>query len=227
VTPAEALAAVRRFGTVECAGDTLKIRVPKGQLADLKPALEALRNAKTEVLAGLAKPSAEAHLQPAEKPEPSAKELSDATALLNRTGVRIMRLEAGDAIGVWTDRDSASIRQALRLLAMDELPIRYLDGPDVPDRYKLRPIPGDPVPNPVREAMEKSSEPWKVRSRMVCNFVPWPLPETKSYRIDPRTGIRPPCEWARPAGAAFVRNARFGSRGRTVIRHASGEKLND
>jgi hypothetical protein len=151
------------------------------------------------------KPSAE---ETPPEVEPSAADLASATALLNQAGVRLMHLEAGAAIGVWSDLDSQAIRAALLRLGMGHMSVLYLDGPGVPDQYKLRRIPGDPVPNPVREAMEKSREPWRIRSRMVCNFVPWPLPETKSYTIDPQTSIRPPCEWGSSCGRGFVSNAR-------------------
>jgi hypothetical protein len=172
VTPAEALAVVRRVGTVEAAGGTLKIRVPKGQLAGLEPAFEILRNAKTEVLSALAKASARTH-----QLEPAGQDLGHATALLNQAEVRIVRLETGAAIGIWSDLDSPSIRNALRVLGMAELPIRYLDGPDIPLRYKLRRVPGEPVPDYVRAAMERHPKaPWKIRDQMLgraWRFEPW------------------------------------------------------
>jgi hypothetical protein len=210
VTPAEALAAVRRFGTVEAAGRRLKIRVPKGQLAGLEPALEVLRNAKTEVLSVLAKSSANTHLQQAEKPKPTDQERAAATALLNRAGCRIMRLDGGDAIGVWSDLDSPAIRNALHVLKAEELPIRYLDGPGVPLRYKLRRTAGEPVPTHIRLKMERHPEPWKVREQMLGPaWRPWPTttPE-RSHPVDPATGIRPIAEWGAECGRGLVSTPR-------------------
>jgi hypothetical protein len=92
---------------------------------------------------------------------------------------------------------------------MSELPVRYLDGPGVP--YKLRRVSGDPVPDHVREAMERSREPWKVRNRSACRFILWPPPaEEKTHTTDPRTGIRPISQWGASCGRGFVSNARFG-----------------
>jgi hypothetical protein len=214
VTPVEALAFVRQFGTVEPSGGVLKVRVPKSRLAALEPALEVLRNAKKEVLSVLAKSATKAQPRQVERPEPTGQELNAATALLNRPGARIMRLETGDAIGIWSDLDSAAIRRALRILAMGELPIRYLDGSGIPLRYKLRRVDGDPVPDYVRREMEQSLEPWKVRDQLLgpaWRFVPWPAPPAeKTHSIDPRTGIRPIDQWGTSCGRGFVSNPRFG-----------------
>jgi hypothetical protein len=144
---------------------------------------------------------------------PSDQELVAATAILNRAGVRIMRLEGGEAIGVWSDLDLPAIRAALRILGMGELPVRYLDGPAVPLKYKLRRIAGEPVPEYVRLEMERSSEPWKVREQMLglaWRFVPWPAVPEPAYSIDPATGVRPINEWGGACGGGFVSAARFG-----------------
>jgi len=96
---------------------------------------------------------------------------SNASALLNREGVRIMRLGDGFAIGVWSDRDSAEIREALRILDMTDVPIHYLDGDNVPDMYKGRDVAGEPVPNAVRHAMEKHPyAPWAIRDQMLAEI---------------------------------------------------------
>jgi hypothetical protein len=143
--------------------------------------------------------------------EPSAQELAVAGTILSLAGVRLMRLEGGDAVGVWSDLDSPAIRNALRVLGSGELPILYLDGPRVLLRYKLRRAVGDPVPTSVREEMERSPEPWKVRNRMPCNFVPWPLSAgARPHAIDPETGIWPTAEWGSCCGRGFVSSARFG-----------------
>jgi len=62
---------------------------------------------------------------------PGSPEAIQARALLNRTGVRIMRIDAVTTIGVWSDLDGPEIRAALRTLGHGLLPVRYLEG--VPD----------------------------------------------------------------------------------------------
>jgi hypothetical protein len=57
--------------------------------------------------------------------EPALADLAHASAVLNRAGVRIMRLEGQFVIGVWSDLDSPEIRATLRTLDMDRLPMRY------------------------------------------------------------------------------------------------------
>jgi hypothetical protein len=78
----------------------------------------------------------------AESPEiqagPNPAELARASAVLNRAGVRIMALEGGATIDVWSDLDGPEIRAALRTFGSDRFPLRYLDGAGVPMRYKLR-----------------------------------------------------------------------------------------
>jgi hypothetical protein len=148
------------------------------------------------------------------KPEPTDRDLARATALLNRTGCRIMRPEGGDVIGVWSDLDSPAIRHSLRILGMDELQVRYLDGPGVPMKFKLRRVTGEPVTEYVRLAMERHPDPWKAREQILgraWRFEPWLLPaEAKQHTIDPRTGIRPISEWGASCGRGFVSNSRFG-----------------
>jgi hypothetical protein len=68
--------------------------------------------------------------------------------VLNRAGVRIMRLDGAFTIGVWSDLDGPDVRTALRVLGMDGLPVRCLDGADIPMRYKARRVEGEPVPMP-------------------------------------------------------------------------------
>ena len=68
--------------------------------------------------------------------------ITEASALLNGTGVRIMRLDGRYTIGVWSDLDRPEIRAALRTVGMDQLPLRYLDGPGFPMRYKSRSVQG-------------------------------------------------------------------------------------
>jgi len=95
-------------------------------------------------------------------------ELARASAGLNRAGVRLMQLDGVTTVGIWSDLDGPELRKALRTFGSDQLPIRYLDGSGVPARYKLRRVPGDPVPMNVLIEMEKHpEEPWKVRDRML------------------------------------------------------------
>ena len=95
-------------------------------------------------------------------------ELARASTVLNRAGVRLMQLDGVTTMGIWSDLDGPVIRRALRTYGSDQLPVRYLDGAGVPIRYKLRRVPGEPVPMNVLIEMEKHpEEPWKVRCRML------------------------------------------------------------
>ena len=80
-----------------------------------------------------------------EPDEPSEAEIAAAMRLLNGAGVRLMALEGGVTVGVWSDLDRPELRAALGLLGLDHKAWRYLDGPDVPTRYKVRRVPGEPV----------------------------------------------------------------------------------
>jgi hypothetical protein len=97
VTVADALSAIRRVGEVEnCAGN-LRLRFPEAVASEIQPAIAVLRTGKVEALALLA--------------DPDAAELTRACSVLNRSGVRIMTLEAGATIGVWSDLDGPEVRQ--------------------------------------------------------------------------------------------------------------------
>jgi hypothetical protein len=85
----------------------------------------------------------------------SAAESASACDVLNRAGVRIMALDAGATIGVWSDLDGREIRAALRALEMGSMPVRYLDGSGIPVRYKERRVAGEPVPINVLAEMER------------------------------------------------------------------------
>ena len=111
---------------------------------------------------------------------PDPAELARASAVLNRAGVRIMALEGGGTIGVWSDLDGPEVRAALRTFGSDGMPVRYLDGAGVPMRYKVRRVDGEPVPMNVLAAMEQHpADPWKVRDRMLNEMgwcskgIPW------------------------------------------------------
>ena len=64
--------------------------------------------------------------------------IEHASALLNRLGARLMRLNGGYAIGLWRERDGQQVRSALRTLEMDELPVRYLEEDGIPELYKTQ-----------------------------------------------------------------------------------------
>lgn len=100
--------------------------------------------------------------------DPDPAELSRASAVLSRAGVRLMRLDGITTVGIWSDLDGPEIRKALRTFGSHQLPVRYLDGADVPTRYKLRRVDGEPVPmNVLTEMQRHQDEPWKVRDRML------------------------------------------------------------
>jgi hypothetical protein len=82
------------------------------------------------------------------------REVDHARDVLNSTGARIMALKLGPAIGVWSDLDTPEVRSALRVLRLDQLPLRFLDGPAVQMRYKVRSVPGEPGPLSALKAKE-------------------------------------------------------------------------
>jgi hypothetical protein len=154
VTVAEALGAIRRVGRAENRAGRLTLRFPEAAASELQPAIDTLRIGKAEALALLS------------SPDPA--ELGHASAVLSRAGVRIMALEDGAAIGVWSDLDGPEIRAALGILGLSRLPVRYLDGSGIAVRYEVRRMEGEPVPMSALDEMERhSTEPWKVRDRML------------------------------------------------------------
>jgi hypothetical protein len=68
----------------------------------------------------------------------------EARRILNRTGVRIMEIDGEMVVGIWSDLDGPDTRRALEVLRKQDWPVRYLDGPEIPDRYKLRTVTGEP-----------------------------------------------------------------------------------
>lgn len=94
-----------------------------------------------------------------------------ALALMNASGSRIVTLEDGPVIGVWSDLDSPEIRAALRTLGIQH-PVKYLDGSDVPMKYKVRKVAGEPTPLSVLKEMEQHPEPWVIRDQMWKNTRP-------------------------------------------------------
>jgi hypothetical protein len=177
VTVAEALSAIRRVGTVENNAGNLRLRFPETAASELQTAIDTLRSGKAEALALLS--------------DPDSAELARASAVLNRAGIRIMALESGATIGVWSDLDGPEVRAAVRAFGLGGLPVRYLDGAGIPMRYKLRRVEGEPVPMNVlaelerrqadlmegRDPMQDSgpmegTDPWTVRDQML-NEMGW------------------------------------------------------
>jgi hypothetical protein len=113
-------------------------------------------------------------------PCPSPEELAQASAVLAQAGIRLMRINGVDYIGVWSDLDGPRVRAALAVFHPDGIPpVLYLDG-DVPMRFKLRKVPGEPVPAHVLAAMEEEpNQPWVIRDRMLKEMnwspdgIPW------------------------------------------------------
>jgi hypothetical protein len=163
MTVSEALAMVKQVGAVEVRGGSLKLRYPEKERAGLQPAIAALRECKAEALALLAEtPSAAGTL-----PDPTPEELARSSAALAKAGVRLMRIDGAYYVGIWSDLDGPEVRAAVRTYGSHELPVRYLDG-DVPMRFKLRKVPGEPVPANVLAAMEQQPhQPWVIRDRML------------------------------------------------------------
>jgi hypothetical protein len=143
---------------------------PKAQILEDRAESEPTKTSETDSVVSVGATSAEC---PEIEAGPDPAELARASAVLNRAGVRIMALEGGATIGVWSDLDGPEVRAALRTFGSDRLPVRYLDGAGVPMRYKLRRVDGEPVPINVLAAMEQHpAEPWKVQDRML-NEMGW------------------------------------------------------
>jgi hypothetical protein len=108
-----------------------------------------------------------------EETTPDRAALERADAVLSRAGVRLMTLENGPAIGVWSDLDGPEVRAALATFGLVGVPDCYLDGSRVPVRYKVRRVEREPVPMKVLAEMERHpAEPWKARDRML-NEMGW------------------------------------------------------
>jgi hypothetical protein len=97
---------------------------------------------------------------------------------MNRIGARLMELDGRITIGVWSDLDGPEVRAAVR--AFGNPPVKYLDGAGIPQRYKVRDIPGEPLPAEVLRAMlQNPIDPWRTRDDTLikmnwqANGVPW------------------------------------------------------
>ena len=130
----EAIFAVRQVGSIVADAGRITLQIPPAAKAELGPAIETLRLDRLATIAAL------------ESVEFGQAEIDHALTVVNRRGVRIMALADGVTIGVWSDLDGPEIRAALRVLEMDQRPVRYLDGPGVPMRYKVRRVGGEPGP---------------------------------------------------------------------------------
>jgi hypothetical protein len=100
--------------------------------------------------------------------ELSAELLAWAGEVLRLNGVRHFFIDGRPVNGIWSDLDGPHIREALRILGDQDIPVRYLDGPGIPMRYKVRTMKGQPVPLDIVKAMESSSKPWATRDRMLA-----------------------------------------------------------
>ena len=106
-----------------------------------------------------------------EAAEPTQPQIDAAGKVLAESGVRLIGGDHGvDYAGIWSDLDGPEVRAAIAVFHSDGVPIRYLDG-DVPMRFKLRRVRGEPVPANVLAAMKREPDkPWKVRDRMLAEM---------------------------------------------------------
>ena len=56
--------------------------------------------------------------------------------LLNQRGCRLMSVNGRRVIGCWPELDDRDFQEALKLLKMDHLPVLWLDGPTIPEKYR-------------------------------------------------------------------------------------------
>ena len=163
MTVLEAIQEISALGTVRyTGGENLLVALPRSKKSFLKAAVDTLRTNKAEAIAILATNAAAA-----DPDEPWLAEVQAASVVLGRAGVRLLD-DHRRSVGVWSDQDSADVRQALAVMGVSRQPVRYLDGPGIPDRFRVRRVPGEPVPLSVLVAMQQASaEPWMMRDRML------------------------------------------------------------
>jgi hypothetical protein len=89
-----------------------------------------------------------------------------ASAVLAAAGVINLELNGVRVAGVWSDLDGPGIRAALLAIGACDLPVTYLDGSSIPDRFKSRRVAGEAVPLAILVEMECSPEPWIVRDQL-------------------------------------------------------------
>lgn len=132
MTVVDALAVIRRVGTVENDAGNIKLRIPQWAKSEHQVAIARLKSGKVEALAILSC---------------QASEDLAAYEVLKHAGFRIMRIGGEACIGVWRDRDGPRVRAALQVLD-GTLPVRHLDDDDIPAYYKERfDCVGTPGPN--------------------------------------------------------------------------------
>jgi hypothetical protein len=185
VTVTEAIDRVREAGSIGVENGNLRTQFPESKRASLRPALDCIRAHRDEALRLLTESSA-ATAHSSEVAEPTEDELGRASRLLSESGVRLTELDGVFTIGIWSDLDSPTLRAAIRMFHPEGMPrIAYLDGPSVPTQFKLRIVPGDPVPTFVLAAMEKNpEEPWRIRVRMLSGLRTIPYAAWKAEQIN-------------------------------------------
>jgi hypothetical protein len=110
--------------------------------------------------------------------EPCGEELSQASACLARTGVRLIDIGGVMHVGIRSDLNGPDVRAALCTFGSGDAPVLYLDRPGVPDRFRLR-----------------NERPAKEQTKTL---------EGKPHTIDPETKIWPIAEWGSACGRGFV-----------------------
>jgi len=101
--------------------------------------------------------------------EPTEEQLAWAGEVFRLNGVRHLVLNGVPVLGLWSDLDGPHLRAAIRILGNQNVPVRYLDGPGIPMRFKARRMKGTPVPLDIVQAMQDAEiePPWEVRDRML------------------------------------------------------------
>jgi hypothetical protein len=135
---------IQQVGSVVNAGGKLKVMFPERMRSELQTAVETLKSHRVDAIDELAR------LQ--------SQERAQASVVLKNAGMRLMELEGGTTVGLWSDLDGPDVRAALRIFESYLLPVRYLDGSRVPMRYKVRRVHGEPVPMNVLSEMERLQE---------------------------------------------------------------------
>jgi hypothetical protein len=133
--------------------------------------------------------------------DPDPAEQERAVDFLNRTGVRMIFVERElERIGLWSDLDSPDIRDALRTVDLARIPVAYLDGSNIPVKYKTRTVAGEPVPLSVLAEMERhiNDHPWRVRDRLLkaidwtpqgirwADLIDWSTPPPENKQPEPK-----------------------------------------
>jgi hypothetical protein len=68
----------------------------------------------------------------------SAFQCDQAQLLLNRRGVTTRLLHGISTLLIPSDRDGPAVRLAIRILGLDDVPVRYLDADGIPARLQER-----------------------------------------------------------------------------------------